>query len=419
MPKKAGKRTSASSRRGGARGKSKSPARSARAQRSRSAVRKARSAAGGVDLSALRGEIEAIDAAIVKLVSARQEVALRIGRVKARVGLPIRDFHTEKEVRGRAARLAGRVGVDPSLIEAVVSSLIEGAVRAQEEIQETSYAGARHNILIVGGRGKMGAWLAHFFHGQGHAVTTYDPAGELERFPAAATLEEGLAHADVAILATPLERAPETLRATLALRPRALIADIFSLKSSVASLIREGVAAGQRIASIHPLFGPDARLLAGRTMLVCDTGDRASARRIRAFFEPTSLTIRDVSLETHDRVMAIVLGLSHAVNLIFSRALVRTGLDFATLHELASATFQKQIRTASEVASENPALYHAIQHENRESAAMLALLAETAREFTEAALDSDRTAFVEEMRRARAWYEARPAAKRRKSTKRA
>jgi chorismate mutase/prephenate dehydrogenase len=418
MPKKARKRSAPSSRRVEAK-TSKPPARALRAKRARAGVRAARQNTASIDLAALRGEIEAIDAAIVKLVSARQEVALRVGRVKARAGLPIRDFHTEKEVRARAARLAGRVGVDPGLIEAVVSSLIEGAVRAQEEIQETSYAGARHHILIVGGRGKMGAWLAHFFHGQGHAVTTYDPAGELERFPAAATLEEGLAHADVAILATPLERARETLADTLALRPRALIADIFSLKSSVASLIREGVAAGHRIASIHPLFGPDARVLAGRTMLVCDTGDRASARRVRAFFEPTSLTIRDVSLETHDRVMAIVLGLSHAVNLIFSRALVRTVLDFATLHELASATFQKQIRTASEVASENPALYHAIQHENRESAAMLALLAETARQFTEAALDPDRTAFVEEMRRARAWYEARPAAKRRKATKRA
>src|ERR1700752_3925895 len=137
MPKKTRKRTSASSRRVEARGSSRSSARTSRAKRARAAVRKPRSGAPDIDLSALRGEIEAIDAAIVKLVSARQEVALRIGRVKARAGLPIRDFHTEKEVRGRAARLAARVGVDPSLIESVVSSLIEGAVRAQEEIQET------------------------------------------------------------------------------------------------------------------------------------------------------------------------------------------------------------------------------------------------------------------------------------------
>jgi len=356
-------------------------------------------------LVALRDEIRAIDERIVGLVSARLALAERIGRVKAETGQPIRDFQTEKQVRARAASVARRERLDPHLVESIFDALIEGAVRVQEEIRETSYAGARKHVLIVGGRGKMGAWLAHFFHAQGHAVTTFDPAGALEGFPAAASLAEGLAGAHVAILATPLEAARETMRATLALRPRALVADIFSLKSSAAPLIRDGVASGLRVASMHPLFGPDARLLAGRTLLVCDTGDRAAARQIRAFFEPTALTIRDLSLESHDRVMAIVLGLSHAVNLIFSRALVKTGVRFRTLQEFGSSTFHKQVRTASEVIAENPALYHAIQSENHESAAALGLLSEVTREFVATALDTDPSAFVGEMLRMRAWYE--------------
>jgi len=356
-------------------------------------------------LDGLRGEIRAIDGRIVELVSARLALAEEIGRVKAATRRPIRDFETEKQVRARAASLARRARLDLHLVESIFDSLIEGAVRVQEEIRETSYAGARRRVLVVGGRGKMGAWLAHYFHAQGHAVTTFDPAGALERFPAAATLADGLARAHVAIVATPLESARDSLRATLALRPRALVADIFSLKSSVAPIIRDGVASGLHVASIHPLFGPDARLLAGRTLLVCDTGDRAASRQIRAFFEPTALTIRQLSLEAHDHVMAIVLGLSHAVNLIFSRALMKTGVAFSTLQEYGSSTFQKQVRTASEVVAENPALYHAIQHENHETAAALGLLSEVTREFIDAALDSDPRAFVDEMLRLRAWYD--------------
>jgi chorismate mutase/prephenate dehydrogenase len=254
----------------------------------------------------------------------------------------------------------------------------------------------------------MGGWLSRFFHGQGHSVATFDPAGRLEGFAAFASLGEGLAWAEIAIVATPLESARETLGAVLALRPRALVADIFSLKTPVVPIVRDGVAAGLRVASIHPLFGPDAVLLAGRTLLVCDTGDPGAAREIRSFFAPTSLAIHAISLEDHDRAMAVVLGLSHAVNLIFARALLKTGRTFADLGGVASTTFWKQARTAMEVAAENPRLYHAIQHENRESARTLPLLLDATREFVEAALASDPGPFVSEMERARAWFAKRP-----------
>ncbi len=359
-------------------------------------------------LRALRKEIERIDRDIVRLLAARLRAARAIGNVKARAGLPIRDFRTEKDVRARAAHLGHRLGVERDLVESLFGTLIEGAVREQEEIHETSYEGALRRVLVVGGRGKMGAWLSRFFHGQGHAVATCDPAGRLEGFASFGSLAEGLAWAEIAIVATPLESARETLGEVLALRPRALVADIFSLKTPVIPLVRKAVASGLRVASIHPLFGPDAVLLAGRTLLVCDTGDAGAAREVRSFFAPTSLAIHAISLEEHDRAMAVVLGLSHAVNLIFARALLKTGRTFAQLGGVASTTFWKQARTAMEVAAENPRLYHAIQHENRESASTLPLLLEAAREFVDAALANDPEPFVAEMERARAWFATRP-----------
>jgi len=371
-------------------------------QRRRASARKPPSPARA--LASLRDDIRKFDAEIMQLVERRLRAAREIGELKARAGLPIRDFHTEKEVRERAAQLGRRLGVERELVESLFSTLIEGSVRVQEEIQETSYEGARKRVLIVGGRGKMGAWLARYFHGQGHAVTTFDPAGRLEGYPSVAVLDAGLASADVVLVATPLESAAATLGEIFARRPRGLVADIFSLKAPVASALHAAVASGLRVASIHPLFGPDAVLLAGRTLLVCDTGDRGAAREVRAFFAPTSLAIHDVSLEAHDRLMAIVLGLSHAASLVFARALRKTGRSFPELREMASTTFWKQAQTASEVAAENPRLYHAIQHENRESEQTLGILLEAAREFVDAALDPDPGAFVSEMERDREWF---------------
>jgi chorismate mutase/prephenate dehydrogenase len=195
------------------------------------------------------------------------------------------------------------------------------------------------------------------------------------------------------------------------------VADIFSLKTPVVPVVREAVASGLRVTSIHPLFGPDAVLLAGRTLLICETGDPAAAREARSFFAPTSLAIRTITLEEHDRAMAVVLGLSHAVNLVFAQALLKTGRSFADLAAVASTTFWKQARTSMEVAAESPGLYHAIQRENRESAKTLPLLLDATREFIDAALAETPDRFVEDMRRARAWFSAVPPRKRPESSR--
>ena len=46
--------------------------------------------------------------------------------------------------------------------------------------------------FITGGKGRMGAWFARFFHNQGHFVSVYDPAGFLPNFPSFQTLQDGV-----------------------------------------------------------------------------------------------------------------------------------------------------------------------------------------------------------------------------------
>jgi chorismate mutase/prephenate dehydrogenase len=70
------------------------------------------------------------------------------------------------------------------------------------------------------------------------------------------------------------------------------------------------------------------------------------------------------SLE-HDRRMGLVLGLTHLANLVFARALSRSGVAAGELAEVAGVTFSKQLATTREVAGENPELYFQIQALNR------------------------------------------------------
>jgi chorismate mutase/prephenate dehydrogenase len=250
-------------------------------------------------------------------------------------------------------------------------------VSVQEELRERVPRATPGRALVLGGGGGMGSWLCRYLEAQGHAVSVLDPAGAPAGFPSAASVAEGWKEADVVALAVPLDIGPALYQEILALPAGPLVFDIFSLKSHVAESIWTAVRAGHRVASIHPMFGPTARLLSGRSLVICDTGSPEAIRRVRELFEATSLGIVEIPLEEHDRRMADVLGLSHAVNLVFARALAASPLSAAAIAETASTTFLKQAATTREVVSENPSLYYQIQALNPHTPAVLRRFAES------------------------------------------
>jgi chorismate mutase/prephenate dehydrogenase len=355
------------------------------------------------DLDELRRRIAEADAALVDLVATRLTLARQVGEVKRERGLPVRNYATESEVLARFRELAADAGLDERLAERLALLLISEAVRTQETIEARSNPGRR--ILLVGGAGKMGRWLASFFTSQGHTVSILDPAGTVAPFPTPATLSTGVAAADVILITTPLAAGREVLQSVLALRPRGLVADTFSLKSHVLDLLHEATAGGgHRVASVHPLFGPEARTLAGRVVAVCDCGDAGAADEAASLFADTALTITRLPVARHDELMQYVLGLSHLVAILFFTTLARSGGSFADLAQAASTTFLKQARTAAEVARESPTLYFEIQRLNRHSADLFALVRATLAEIERAALADDPQQFIALMQRGRRFF---------------
>jgi len=357
------------------------------------------------DLQSLRDRIRAVDRRILELVTERMRIAQSVGDYKRRAGLPIRDYRTEVEVLERTRRACEELGLDADLGLSVIQSLIEGAVRTQHGIGERPYEGSRRSILVVGGGGRMGAWLCRYFAGQGHSVTILDPSPtRLPDFQYAESLAAAR-EADVVALATPLERTGEVLDELTALDPKGLVFDICSLKSPIFASIRNAAQAGVRIASLHPLFAPGTVLLAGRVLVVCDCGVPDATRDARALFEDTALRLVDLPLDEHDRRMAYVLGLSHAVNIAFGTALRGSGLSAVDFDRVASTTFSKQVRTTREVALENPRLYYEIQHGNRHTGAVLDALLAAVRELRAAALAETPDAFEGIMQSNHSWFQ--------------
>ena len=358
-------------------------------------------------LDELRARIAAVDASLVELVASRLALARAVGEAKRAAGSPVRNYATESEVLGRFHALARDAGLDDRLAERIGHLLIEEAVYTQESglAIGAEREGRGRRILIVGGAGKIGRWLADFFASQGHGVTTLDPAGAVPGFPAERDLARGVRAADAVIVTTPLAVGREVLGQIVALHPTALVADAFSLKSHVLDVLEDAAGArGLRVASVHPLFGPGVRTLAGRVMAVCDCGNAAAADDAAALFTDTALTITRLPVARHDEYMQYVLGLSHLVAILFFTTLARSGLPFSDLSQVASTTFLKEARTAAEVARESPNLYYEIQRLNRHSGELFALVRSCLADVERAALADDPGPFAELMRAGRDFF---------------
>ncbi len=355
-------------------------------------------------LDDLRKEIRQLDDQILHLAARRTQLTEKIGRVKLASGLPVRDYQAERETLAFANERSAEHGLDRTTGRSIARALIVGAVREQEEIHEKRFLGSKRGITILGGRGKMGRWLAHYFHSRGHRVTIHDPAGPLSGFRFTGAFERAVDEAEVLLLSIPLHAAAQVYKRIRRRKPSATVVDIFSLKSPVLDEIWAGLDEGLSITSIHPLFGPDVYLLSDRILLLCPCGHKKADREVAALFTGTSLEQVRVPVEKHDEAIGVVLGLAHAVNIIFTEALVRSGLPKKDLRRLASTTFEKQVRTAAEVARENPRLYYDIQHLNEHSPQVFRIFEKTARDFRKAALSNSSRSFVSMMERGRRLY---------------
>ncbi|MEA1901940.1 MAG: prephenate dehydrogenase/arogenate dehydrogenase family protein [Actinomycetota bacterium] len=324
------------------------------------------------DLQRLRDEIGEIDRQIVELAARRSELAAMVGEAKRETGAAIRDFSREKEVVGRAREIATGAGLSEDLAEKLMLELIRSSLVVQERDQvRASSAGTGRSALVIGGLGHMGSWFVRFLESQGFAVAVADPStgdGDYQRW------HDADDRFDLYVIATPLPVTAEILSEMAANPPEGLIFDIGSLKTPLRRGLDQLAETGALVTSIHPMFGADTDLLSGRHVVLVDLGNAEATSQARKLFSSTMASIVEMDLDSHDRLIAYILGLSHALNIAFFTALAESGEAAATLAELSSTTFDRQLDVASQVAGENPHLYFEIQYLNQYGGESLAAL---------------------------------------------
>ena len=359
-------------------------------------------------LSELRSELDAVDADLITAIARRQALVAEIGRWKHAQGKQLRDFQREREVIAHVRQRAEKAGLDPAIAEQVMKLLIESSLTTQEQdrVRLAGQGGGRR-ALVVGGNGRMGRWFVRFLAAQGFDVEVADPTGAPEGVAGRDDWKDGALDQDLIVVAAPMRRSNEILLGLAERKPKGLVFDIGSLKTPLTEGLKACAAAGLRVCSVHPMFGPDTELLSDRHVIFMPVGAPEAVKEARALFAETMVQTVEMPLAEHDHLIAYVLGLSHALNIAFFTALANSGEAAPKLAQMSSTTFDRQLKIASGVASENPRMYYEIQSLNAYRGEALGALKRAVGELVRCVEEGDEIGFVALMERGRGYLSAR------------
>ena len=351
-----------------------------------------------MELDTLRDEIHKRDEEIIRLISERTKLAEQVGMYKREHRLPIRNTAVEKDVIGRYVGAGASAGLSEEVMGTVAKALIKEAVDVESALPTDTEP---KRIAVIGGAGKMGAWVSEHLRKGGHEVMVIDPASD-----------NGLTigdceGCDAAIVSVPIHLADRILsELDRVCGEDCLIFDLTSLKTPVIERLK-AMAKTRKVCSVHPMFGPSARSMYGRNLIVCDCGNRQAVDEAKGLFDDSGGSIRIMDIAEHDRYMSYVLGLTHAVNIALFTVLQRSGYSFEDLLTVSSTTFDKGLDANRSVASEDPMLYYEIQHMNAHRDEMWSLFSSTVEELKRNSLDDDPREFVATMNAGREYFEGR------------
>ncbi len=369
-----------------------------------------------VTLDDLRQRLSDLDRQLIRLVAERTQLGTEVARVKRATGHPTRDYARERDVIMGARNTAQEAGLSPDLAEELLRLLIRSSLTTQEQASVAARgAGSGRRALVIGGGGKMGRWFVQFLASQGFSVEVADPKGAPSGVPCVADWHATDLEHDYIVVATSLGATDAILRDLALRRPPGVIFDVGSLKSPLRAGLMALKSHGCRVTSIHPMFGPDTELLSGRHVIFVDLGSAEALAAARELFTPTMAEQVVMSLEDHDRLIAYVLGLSHALNIAFFTALAESGEAAPRLAKMSSTTFDAQLDVASAVAQESPDLYYEIQSLNDYGAESLEALSKAVERVRTAVLSRNHDVFVALMRQGREYLQDRRTAAQRRA----
>jgi prephenate dehydrogenase len=215
-------------------------------------------------------------------------------------------------------------------------------------------------IAIIGAGGKMGEWFANYFLEKDFEVIGYDSENEIKTKSVikANSLVAGVLKAEYVLLCTPTRRTPEIIRLIAKeMKRESYLIEISSQKSKTAVALAKMPSKVNPIC-IHPMFGPGIKKIHGQHIISIPIKDAKKELSVAKSLFPDASFVTIDAIE-HDKKIAVILGLTHLINLAFANILAKDD-KISLTEKMSGTTFKAQKILTESIMTESPELIETI-----------------------------------------------------------
>ncbi len=215
-------------------------------------------------------------------------------------------------------------------------------------------------ISIIGVNGRMGKWFANYFYKMGFEVVGFDTNDDTkEKFIIKAnSLIGAILKTDYVLLCTPTKNTPEIIRLIAKeMKHGSYLIEISSQKSKTAQTLMKTPTKVNPIC-IHPMFGPGTKKIDGKNMIIIPIKDvKKELDAAKLLFPKANFVTIDAS--EHDKKIAVILGLTHLINIAFANILAKDE-KISLTEKMSGSTFKIQKIVTESILTESPELIETI-----------------------------------------------------------
>jgi prephenate dehydrogenase len=261
-------------------------------------------------------------------------------------------------------------------------------------------------ITIIGGAGKMGQWLSRALADMSlHTILADKDTEKLKTIPQSPFIEiipdskEAVRQAKLIVVSVPLDKFEQAVQEIApCIKPDSIVMDMSSVKARPVAIMHKYIK-NSIVVGAHPLFGPNVKNVDGQNVVFTPTNDKEKsiAREIAKYYEDRGAKVTFMEPEAHDKMMAVVQGLSHFVAIAAADALSGLG-NLKEMKDVSTTTFKIFLNYVESVIGDDPELYAAIQMEHPEMPGIYKKLTSSVDKFAGWVEQKDTRNFVKRMR---------------------
>lgn len=252
-------------------------------------------------------------------------------------------------------------------------------------------------VGIIGGTGKMGAWLARLLEARGLTVLSAGRRTEL-------TPAEVGRQCDVVVISVPIADTVKMIREVgpLVSEDR-LIMDLTSVKKGPVEAMLEYSRA--QVVGVHPLFGPEEKSKTDLRIALCPGRGESGLSWIKDIFLNEGLNVSVLEPEKHDSLMGIIQAVNHFSNLALALCINRSDFALEELEQVSTRNFSQRLDRIRSTLRQPAELFGSLLMDNPAAGEPLETYFESVEQLIRVTRNGDKGAFVEHFESLRKVFE--------------